>query len=289
MFFGPDRVPFVLGPQATVHCALATPFHGIVSRGLLQVVADRAGGADLWHRHAHRLFDEPGDTEDLDAAALTDAARQRRVLSFGQSALAARTYVERYCATRLKDGMPLCELWSIKEGRTSSVWHVTVDPASSADRHAFILNVARDSGAGDELEAASRKMQAIGAIAQGANLARVSDITTVRLDYFGKPIDVVVTRNELIADAYEIHSGRDRHTGADVLVLVERFLTSEDRPAKISSIRGRRLTPDDCQQITNDIDVFLSEAARHHIEASVDINDGDVVWNGRRATVVAIR
>jgi hypothetical protein len=289
MFFGPDKVPFVLGPQATVHCALATPFHGIVSRGLLQVVADRAGGADLWHRHAHRLLDWPGDSEDLGVAALADAARQRRVLSFGQSALAACTYVERYRATRLNDGMPLCEVWNTKEGHTSSVWQVTVNRGSLADRHAFILNVARDSGAGDELEAASRKMQAIGAIAQGANMARVSDITTVRLDYFGKPIDVVVTRNELVADAYEIHSGRDRHTAADALVLVERFLTSDDRPARISSIRGRRLTPDDCRQIANDIDVFLSEAARHHIEASVDINDGDVVWDGRRATVVAIR
>ena len=289
MFFGPDRVPFVLGPQATVHCARAIPFHGIVSRGLLQVLADRKGGAELWHRRAHRLFDEPSGGEDLDAAALTAAARQCGVLSFGQSALAARTYVERYCATQLNDCVDTCEMWNIKEGHTSSVWHVTVDPASGADRHAFILNVARDSRAGDELEATSKKMQAISAIASGANVARVSDITTVRIDYFGQPIDVLVTRNELVADAYEVHSARDRHTGAKALVLVERFLTAGDRPATISSIRGRRLAPVDCQQIANDIDAFLSETARHHIEASVDVNDGDVVWNGRRATVVAIR
>jgi len=289
MFFGPDKVPFVLGPQATVHCALATPFHGIVSRGLLQVVAERDEGPDVWHRHAHRLLDEPGGSKDSDAAALTAAARRCRVLSFGQSALAARTYVERYCATQLNDGISSCELWNIKEGHTSSVWQVTIDPAPVADRHAFILNVARDSGAADELERASKKMQAIGAIAPGANVAGVSDITTVRLDYFGEPLDVLVTRNELVADAYEVHCARDRHTGADALVLVDRFLTSDDRPARISSIRGRRLTADDCRQIANDIAAFLSEAARHDIEASVDINDGDVVWNGRRATVVAIR
>jgi hypothetical protein len=291
MFFGPDKIPFVLGPRTTVLCAVATPFHGIVSRGLLQALADHDKGADLWHRHAHRLLDEPDgeDGEDLDVAALKAAARQCRVLSFGQSALAARSYVERYCETQPAGGVPSCELWNIKEGHTSSVWHVTIDPGSDADRRVFILNVARDSGAGDELAAASRKMQAIGATGSGANMARVSDMTKVTLDYFGEPIDVLVTRNELVADAYEIHSARDRRTGAEELVLVERFLTSDDRPARISSIRGQRLTPETCQQIANDVDAFLSEAARHHVEASVDINDGDVVWNGRRAIVVAIR
>ena len=288
LFAGPDRVPFELGPRATVHCTVATPFHGIISRGLLRLLGDRDDGTALWRNHAQHLLDED-DGGDRRAAALTAAARQQRVLSFGQSALAARTYIERYCDATPDDGASTCELWNIKEGHTSSVWQIRIEPASGAEPHVFVVNVARDSTAGDELEAASKKLQQIYAAAPGANMARVADITTVRLDYFGESIDVLVTRNELVADAYEIHSARDRETGAKTLVLVERFLTSHDQPAMISAIRGRRLTPHDCRQIATDIETFLRDAARHHIDVSVDINDGDVVWNGRRATIVAIR
>jgi hypothetical protein len=217
-------------------------------------------------------------------------AAECAVLSFGQSALAAKQYVEAYCAALPLDRADIsCELWNIKEGHTSSVWQVRVHGIPGAETDEFIVNVARDTEAGRELKATSAKMLAIARLWPKANLAKVLSVDEVPIDFHGVPIGVKVTRNELIRDCYEIHQLVDRLAGRRRLVLVERFLAPEkDRPSHIRSIRGRELTEPERRRVKNDVNGLLARI-RRRFPVGVDFNDGDVVWNGKRGIVVAIR
>lgn len=286
-FHGAEKVPFALGPDGRIAPASNIPFHGIISTGLLRRFRENGTPSAIWLAYAHRIHD---GTEDNDArlAAIRNDAKQCAVLSFGQSALAAQRYVENYCATELKTESASCEVWNIKEGHTSTVWRVAIDHGFGAPLTEFIVNVARDKAAGRELVRTSSKMQAITQRRPDINLAKVLAIDKVRVSCGGETLKVPVTRNEWIADAYEIHQTGDQTNGTDKYLLIERFLTHSDRPSHIRSIRGRRFNSHECQLITKDIERFLTEAALE-CPVHIDINQGDVVWNGTQAIVVAIR
>jgi len=264
------------GPDRTEISTADGPFHGIVPRGLVGGV-----GLDDWRLYAHRFFDDATE-ENGSLALLRQAARQSHVLSFRHSAEAAQRFVEK----RLDLQEARCDLWNIKEGHTSSVWRVAVDGENSSGE--FILNVARDDAAGLELARTAWTMQAIGDRYPDLAMAKVEDIAEVEIDYFGQPAAVTVTRNELVRDALEIHLGRDRQTGEPTHVVIERFLTSPEQPSEIVHIFGRVMTHTECLRLEADLAAFL-DAALQVAPVAVDINDGDIVWAGSRAVVVAIR
>ncbi|MYN11754.1 hypothetical protein GSY71_01110 [Pusillimonas sp. TS35] len=267
VYHGPDRIGTATDDG---------PFHGIVPRSLI-------GGVDhdKWQRYAHQLFDQAiGANADL--ALLRLSALQHHVLSFQQSAQAARRFVE----TRLDLHGGHCDLWNIKEGHTSSVWHVAAGDGHSSEE--FILNIARDDAAGRELARTAEIMQTIAACHPELAMAKVEDVVGVEIDYFGQPASITVTRNELVRDALEIHLGRDRRTGRPKHVLIERFITDPERPCEIVDIAGRVMTDAECHQLTADLAAFLDTASQI-ASVDVDINDGDLVWDGNRAVVVAIR
>ena len=98
---------------------------------------------------------------------------------------------------------------------------------------------------------------------------------------------VVVTRNEWIADSFELHRLPGQGGGAEILIAVERFLTEDATPARIRRIVGRRLEQAERERVEADLKKFGERTTGLGVE--VDIAEGDVVWNGERAWVVAIR
>jgi hypothetical protein len=64
-------------------------------------------------------------------------------------------------------------------------------------------------------------------------------------------------------------------------------LTKEDNPSQITSIYGRKFTKKESIKIKRDIDFFLNKASRF-VPTEIDINHGDLIWNGEGVTIVAI-
>ena len=277
VYHGPDRIQ-VRPTRASFPPAENEPFHGIMPRGL---TVDGASAED-WRRYAHRLFDGPDEGEP-ELIALRQAVRRHRVLSFRHSAEAARRYVEAHCVPRRAG---ICELWNLKEGHTSSIWRVAL--RDEAGYEEFVLNVARDQAAGGELARTSQTMWTIGERHPELGMAVVEDLAEVDIDYFGEALAVTVARNELVPDALEIHLGQHRRTGEPTYVVVERFLTDPEHPAEIAHLVGRKMTDAECLRLEADLAAFLAAGCEHG-PVAVDINEGDLVWDGTRAVVVAIR
>jgi len=286
-FYGPDKIPFLMDDQEMVLSDSAIPFHGIISRGLLKKFEDEGVNSNTWFKYSHLIGNTAALDQEPDLTQLQEYAHSCEVLSFSNSAVSVRNYAENYINKSNKGKQLTCELWNIKEGHTSSVWKVTVKNKNHFVEDPFIVNVARDQAAGLELKHTSEKMQAIAENFHDINMARVHDIDKVTLNYFDKYIDVVVTRNEFIPRANEIHSITRQGDNNEQYVLVERFLTSETNPSRISSIKGRKFTEDECNKIKMDINFFSINASKD-FNAQINIMDGDLVWNGEKAIVVAI-
>lgn len=273
--YGPEATPFFVDARGSaVDDEGRRPFHGIVSRGLLARVDDAGGALPHWSDHAHRLDVELAG-EGGSSSAWRHAAAECGLLTFAQSAACARTFAEQVARERGLGPEAEIALWNIKEGHTSSVWHTRLDGGALA----FVINVARDRIAGEELKRTSEVLKQIGEAWPEANIARVRAIAEVQPPGLAEP--VVVTRNDWI-DAQEIHRLPDGR-----LIAVDRFIADEEAPADIRRIRGRRLSDDECMQVDRDIAAFLTHGAAH--SPQLDINDGDLVWDGRRAVVVAIQ
>lgn len=272
-FFGPDKLPFAISAEGKIQQEISTPFHGIISRGLLN------HGCSIWNTHSHLLEYSNEKLQDEEWIALKQNAIKYGVLSFAESALAAKTYIERFSNKQSTD---ICELWNIKEGHTSSVWKVTL-----ANEDSFVLNIARDIVACEELKTLSTHLKKITEEGDTSHLAKVYDIVEIEDERL--PIKVVVSKNEWVNDSFEIHSRINLKTNQEELLLVERFITDTRKPAEITSILGRVFSTAEAQKIKNEISFFLTQATTclSHTPV-VNINDGDVVWNGEKAVVIAI-
>jgi hypothetical protein len=282
-FFGPDREPFVLDDGGAVWAAAGMPFHGIVSRGTRELLQQAGVAPEVWLRNAHRLEapEQPGEGAEL--SRVRAAARLAGALSFGESAACVWRYLEQHCVAAGKAAE--VEAWNIKEGHTSSVWGVSLRDAQGSLLK-FIVNVARDRSASAELDASSKRLRQIRAGAPTVLLAEVEDIERVRVPLASGPAEVVVTRNEWLSGCQEIHAVQEQRRSR--YLLVERFLTMPDAPAHIVSIYGRRCSDAECRQIDSDIASFREQAAAVlQVPTELEVNDGDLVWNGSRAVVVA--
>lgn len=290
-FFGPDKTPFEIENSGiSEHSAI--PFHGIVSRGLLNTLIKEDPRGTLWHQYAHMLDEiiqlQSESVSIPELKRLSEYATANNVLTFRQSALCAKKYIEMFSNSHENSNNLICELWNIKEGHTSSVWKCSF-PLNNGTQlfEEFVLNVARDATAGIELKESSIKMQEIAASCPGTNMARVLEIQSVSLDYNGSEIEVIVTKNECVDNCFEIHKIYDDKSNQEHLLLVERFLINQNNPARITSIFGRRFTDIESNKIKNDIKYFINNIPSD-FKAEINIHEGDVVWDGKRAVVVAI-
>ena len=263
------------------------PFHGIISRGLLNKLRENNVPNEVWHNNAHFIEREDlnCDSNMQDLLMLKEYAADCKVLSFSQSVTCVKLYMEKYFDVLKSNNIVQCEIWNIKEGHESSVWKVTI--VSTEKNELFAVNVARDDEAGISLKESSEKLKIIGSQLPKINLAKVLDIYV--LQDISLPSQVVITKNEWIDNSYEIHSRKNKQTGGDELLIVERFLTSENNPAHITSVLGRIFTTEEVKKTQKEINIFLTKAAACLPEKpEIKINDGDVVWNGEKAIVVAI-
>ena len=246
------------------------PFHGIAPLGLMAWLDEQPDGPGLWLRCAARIdkgSDEPGDLEP-DLAAVCDAARRAGVLSFGQSAHAALDCAVQYAG----DEYDAVRVWATKEGHVSSVWEV-----ESRDGPRFVLNIARDStAASTALDRTSRILRDITVRTEiGEAELGVAEVQDIAHQDGHDHDPVTITRNQLISPALEIH-----RVGSE-FVLVSDFLTDEGDPAWIRAIRGRRATAAQASAI----DTACTLLAR--VGVAIEIDAGDMVWDGERPVLVA--
>ena len=202
-FFGPDGHGFVLDSEGQPQSSVATPFHGIVGLGLRDLLFREGVPPDAWVNNAHLIFDEQVERAvTAELAMLRAYADECEALSFGDSAVAVRTYLEE----RWGDLAARAEAWNVKEGHTSSVWNVMLDEQAEEPRE-FALNIGRDKAAGaGALAATSGRMREIKARCSDIKMAAVLDIRSVRLMRRRGTVDVVVTQNEWVGDSCEIHA-----------------------------------------------------------------------------------
>lgn len=291
---GPEATQFFIdGRGRVIDAAGRVPFHGIISRALLDYARGATDTLSDWGAVGHRLDEIEDAGEVSGVTAWRCAARDCGVLSFAQSTAAAYTYAERLALPAAATGLlgltiasgeePSITLWNSKEGHTSSVWCARFECLAGAAECA--INVARDPVAGRELRRTSRIMRRIAHTWPEANLARVREIASVRLPGLAAP--VVVTCNDWVANAHELHrlSGKGANEGS--LIAVERFVANEGEPAHIRRILGRRLSEAESAGVEHDLAQFHAHGAEFGV--ALDINDGDLVWDGHRAFVVALR
>ncbi len=286
-YFGPDKTPFVFREDGLIDDASIKPFHGIISLGLRNKLIEKNMSNEVWHRNGHLL--EKGDVDSSlktqELLVLKEFASLCKVLSFSQSVSCIRLYLERHLEISALENISYCDIWNIKEGHISSVWKINIVPNSEAET--FILNVARDNVASEKLLISSGKMRVIGDKFPTLHLARVFDIDTLTDTLL--PFPVVISRTEWIENSFEIHSRKSKASNTSELLLVERFLTDKDNPARITSVLGKLFTTNEVNQIENEITTFLTKAATCIPEKpEININNGDVVWDGSKAVVVAI-
>ncbi|MGV8964489.1 MAG: hypothetical protein ACOH2V_14060 [Candidatus Saccharimonadaceae bacterium] len=267
-----------------VECYSAIPFHGIISRGLLRKFIEYNLDALVWQQYAHQLFDSNPISDISELEEIKKHSLKCMVLSFAQSSFCVKKYVEHLLEVGNIDDAQI-ELWNIKEGHTSSVWKVSIILQKTTE--VFIVNVARDHDAGIELKESSEMLKKISDQFPDINLAKVYDIYT--LNETSLPSEVVITRNEWIPDSFEIHKRVNKQTEEEELLMVERFVTNQNNPSQITSVLGKVFGPSDALKIKNEITDFLNKATTClTAKPEININDGDVVWNGKRAVIVAL-
>ena len=93
-FFGPDAIPFHLTENQTIATGAALPFHGIISRGMLNRASE--DNPETWHRYGHLIFHPGKGEDDQNVQQLRMLANECCVLSFAQSAWCAAKYLEYY-------------------------------------------------------------------------------------------------------------------------------------------------------------------------------------------------
>lgn len=281
---GPDRVPLHEGDDGQLTSALGIPFHGIASRALLPWLERLPDGGAVWERTAHLLHHgrERGSDE---LTALRAEAHRRGVLSLTESCRAAQRYLEERIGEAVGDAH--VELWNTKEGHTSSVWVVSIRSRDGEAVDRFVLNVARDRVASAELRKSSERLAELARRHPELPLARVLEIAEVSVGRESGELAVVVTRNELVEDSLEIHPLPPDQGGERRYAIVERFLTAERSPAAVRAVRGRALGEAEAELVDGCIERVRATSAPD-LRIELDVHEGDLVWNGREAVVVAV-
>jgi hypothetical protein len=284
-YFGPDKIPFRLLDNGMVESASTMPFHGIISRGMLHKFLEHNLSSNHWHACAFHLeYHDPQFCLTEDFRKFQQYFRECDCLSFAQSAFCAQQYTVAY-ATQRGVRQARVELWNIKEGHTSSVWKATI--TSEDQIETFVLNVARDRDAGLELKKTSEVLQKIASSFPDADVAMVYDIYTYT--HPSLPGAVIITRNEWVDNSYEIHQRKNKQNGRLEFLLVDRFLTAENNSALITAVLGRAFSEDETQKIKSGLDDLISKASTCLSRTpTININDGDLVWDGKKAIAVAL-
>lgn len=278
LLYGPDRLPIEKTVLATEARCGYRPFHGIVSIGLRD---HPACTPDRWHRAAPEFDKLPRHDVVLD-----DAARCCGLLSFDESLAAAA-----HAAAEYGNGSPPAELWEVKEGHTASVWCATFELHGDPNPRRIAIHVARDDVASRELVRATERFRVLGEREPDIAAARVlASWKLLRNCQQGDPVSVVA--QQWIDDAREINAvpaGGERGQ----LCAVERFISDTAEPARIRSVRGRRLGVEEHERVGAAMARLLRKGAQRDPERGAwalprfVLQHGDWIWQDGRALAVS--
>jgi hypothetical protein len=287
---GPDRQPVLMG--AEVGSPSVVPFHQVVSKGLLRAADERGLDPREWQELLlpidRALEGAPVNrTSRLDA--WTELGRAAGVLSFADSARCALEFVTAYgvsiceaLARSDREGLPAdaCELWSIKEGHTASIWIVTMTCERWLSPIRYVLNVARDREAGIELAAMGSELASLG-------MRDSSVVGVLGSGTAGGDQEVVVIATTWIPGGCELHVLSDGRA-----VAIERFNADPVDPGRIASVVVRSdVTSDDLWSSILRSWIALGDWRRGDGPVSLprtEINEGDWVFANYRAVLCAL-
>lgn len=262
---------------------------------------ETTGGSVDWTRFSALLeVALTGDPMAVDKIPkdFLELAQSCKVLRFEESTAAVNNFVRQHLKEVFKcleapfglDQVEQVEIWNIKEGHTASVWKVTVLPIPPGNPIHFVLNVARDVAAGQELLLSASVLQCLKPRILSVNIARVLMKTHVPA-FDGIP-NISVIAQEWIDDAYELGFLEERATGERRLFAIERFLTTPDEPGRIVSVAGHRLDPPEHNRIIFEVLMATLEGATfdHDCDGvtipSFELNEGDWVLSRGHAHLV---
>jgi hypothetical protein len=299
---GPHRVPISKSADDGYFTEYH-PFHGIISRGMMQTLNGLHVPVD-WTRYSASLDTALAGNDEqasLLPDQLLDIARSCEVLSFADSVSAAEAIVRWHLPDVVSSvDLPFelsqvsaVELWNVKEGHTSSVWKVTLFSDQGENSISFALNVARDSEAGKELLDSAAILQEITPRISSAGIARVLFAARISLPK-AETASVATVVQEWIEDSYELGYLPDRMTHRHQLFAIDRFLMAPDAHGRIVSVAGRRLESQEQASILSQILMAMLEASRYDPASqqvcfpSFELNEGDWVLSQGRAFLVAV-
>jgi hypothetical protein len=289
---GPHRLP-VLPPAGISPSNLeCVPFHQVISRGLLHSAEARGLFPESWHGVAplvDRALSGLTLTGVEDLGLWLELAKANGVLSYLDSARCAveftrtnslKIYQTMAGSTLGFNSIESCELWSVKEGHTSSVWIATLHYGGESPVH-FALNIARDIEAGRELSAGVSELSAL-------HLRDPSAVIEVLFcDIVRGPWAVPVVATNWISAGYELHvlpGGR--------AVAIEQFNADTSDPRRVASVTVRAdLDSDDLWSTM--LRSWISLGDWSQLDGPVhlprtEINEGDWVYSRGRAVLCGL-
>jgi hypothetical protein len=231
----------MLDTGAVVPAERIIPFHYIISRGLLRKAESARLPPQQWPLVAPLVDQALSDRNVPTVPHLEtwlELAKQCGVLPYAASARCALEFVRTHGANIVgtmlgapEDGVGIdsSELWSIKEGHTSSVWVVTIETRVTPQPVVFVLDVARDIIAGDELRHVAADLDAL-STRDPSRVTRVLGRGEIALS----ESTVAVVANTWVSDSNEIHVLRDGRA-----VAVDHFFGDPRQPELAASFAIR--------------------------------------------------
>jgi hypothetical protein len=292
------------------------PYHGIISRGLMEAMTPLgAAGPQQWGFVAPLLEQllnareptAPGallaglarcwsiPPEHLPSSAAIgewlEVARRCGVLSYAESGeLARRAALCWLEAHELAPRLEELELWSVKEGHTSSVWRVTATARDRAEPIVFGLNVARDTASGMELKETSTLLSDWHAVLPGRVLG-VERVLALPLGGSREP--AVVTVVPWVEEAFELSVLPQGSAGSGRFFAVEAFGNPQGWSTggtQRARVRPFSLAQSDAlwrQYVSCRARLTRFDGERRALCPGFELNDGDWIWSPGGPLVVA--
>lgn len=290
---GPDRVPVLCPGDIPPSDPECVPFHQVISRGLLHSAEGRGLPPESWQAVSPFVDRALSGFPVIAMPQLElwlDLARANGVLSYSDSACCAMEFTRansfKLCqritgSVAEAESIDSCELWSIKEGHTSSIWIATLHCNQSESPTRFVLNIARDIEAGRELSAVCSELSAL-KLRDCSLVVEVLDSGTV-----GGRWDVPVVATNWISGGYELHvlsTGR--------AIAIDRFNSDPSDPRRVASVTVRSdLDSDDLWSGILRSWISLGDWSRPDgpvLLPRTEINEGDWVFADGRAVLCGL-
>lgn len=298
LFATEDKINFTLDQNNEINCHGFKFNHGIISEGLLKRFLEEKLDLKLWDNYVSYLN---GDLNELDNELLLkiqDLSLSAGTLHFNHSTICAMESVSKYIIDNYHSHEIITEIISLQEGHISSVWKVNITDSNNKLLESFILNIARDYAAGVRLRSISELMKEMRENYSDVSVAGVYSIDTVEIEYFGELIEVVVTRNEYINGAKNIFIMDKDEFEKPQYYIAEKFLDSS--PGATKKVLARPATDTIIDEINRTIDCVTDYSLNgvfappnlpvYNPDGSyapkLDINRGDLVWDGEKVIVV---